>query len=150
MTDLTISESTHVLRNNYHGHLAYLSQGVPFVVPITFYFDHEDNSIISYSAEGHKIDAMRKNPSVSMAVEQIQSPVNWKSALIHGTFEELKGSLAKQKLHHFTEGVKKIIHHKEHREVDFINEFSSKIYSRGLPIVYRIKIVEITGKRREV
>ncbi len=149
MTDLTVSESTSVLRNNYNGHLAYLSQGRPYVLPVTFYFDHEDNSIISYTSEGHKIDAMRKNPSVSMVAEEVQSLVNWESALIHGTFEELEGSLAKQKLHQFAEGVKSIIHRKDHKAVEFISEFSSKIYARGLPIVYRIKILEITGKRRE-
>ncbi|HZJ20480.1 MAG TPA: pyridoxamine 5'-phosphate oxidase family protein [Pricia sp.] len=145
MTDLTISESTNVLRNNYKGHLAYLSQGRPYVVPVTFYFDHEDNSIISYTSEGHKIDAVRKNPSVSMVAEEIQSLVNWESALIHGTFEELEGSLAKQKLHQFTEGVKSIIHQKEYKEVEFISEFSSKLYARGIPIVYRIKYLRLRG-----
>ncbi len=149
MTDLSTSESTNVLRNNYNGHLAYISQGNPYVIPITYYFDHEDSSIISYTAEGHKIDAMRKNPSVSMVTEQIQSLVNWKSALVHGTFEELDGELAKQKLHEFYEGVKGIIRRNEDKAVEFINEFSSKLYSRGSPIAYRIKILEITGKKRE-
>jgi len=150
MTDLTTSESAGVLRNNYNGHLAYISQGRPYVIPVTFYFDATDNSIISYSAEGHKIDAMRTNPSVSLVAEQIYSLVNWKSVLIHGTYEELKGSLAKQKLHEFTEGIKKIIRQKEHKEVAFINEFSSKLYARGgTPVTYRIKILEVTGKRRE-
>lgn len=149
MTDLTISESTGILRRNYNGHLAYMWHGKPYVIPITFYFDPTDNSIISYTAEGHKIDAMRENPSVSMVAKEVQSLVNWESALAHGTFEELEGSLAKQKLHEFYEGVKNIIHRKEHKDVEFINEFSSKLYSRGTPIVYRIKILEITGKRRE-
>ncbi len=147
--DITISESTGVLRKNYNGHLAYIADEKPYVIPITYFFDPEDNSIISYTAEGHKIDAMRKNPSVSMVVEQIQSMVNWESALVHGTFEELEGELAKEKLHRFTEGVKDIIRQKEHKDVEFINEFSSKSYARGTPIVYKINILEITGKRRE-
>ncbi|GGW41170.1 pyridoxamine 5'-phosphate oxidase family protein [Arenibacter certesii] len=149
MAELTISESTGILRNNYNGHLSYISQGKPFVVPITFYFDPSDNSIISYTGEGHKIDAMRKNPSVSMVTEQIQSLVNWKSALIQGEFEELEGSYARQKLHDFFEGVKSIIQRTENKEVNFINEFSSKSYGRGTPIVYKIKIQEITGRKRE-
>lgn len=149
MTDISISESTNVLRNNYTGHLAYIAGGKPYVIPITYFFDEEDNSIISYTAEGHKIDAMRKNTSVSVVVEQIQSMVNWESALIHGTFEELDGSTAKQKLHQFSEGIKAIIKRKEHKSPEFINEFSSKSYTRGNPIVYKINILEITGKRRE-
>ncbi|MDX1364118.1 MAG: pyridoxamine 5'-phosphate oxidase family protein [Arenibacter latericius] len=149
MADLNINESTSILRNNYNGHLAYISNGKPYVVPITFYFDPTDNSIISYTGEGHKIDAMRENPSVSMVTEQIQSLVNWKSALIQGEFEELEGSFARQKLHDFFEGVKSVIQQKDNKEVNFINEFSSKSYGRGAPIVYRIKIKEITGKKRE-
>ena len=149
MTDLTTSAITRVLRNNYLGHLAYLSQGKPSVIPITYYFDPTENILISYTAEGHKIDAMRKNNLVAVQVEEMQSMFNWESAMVHGTFEELKGSIAKQKLHQFTEGVKSIIQRKEHKEVEFINEFSSKLYSRGIPIVYQVKILEIVGKRRE-
>lgn len=69
MTDLTTSEYAGVLRNNYTGHLAYISKDRPYVIPVTFYFNPTDNSIISYSAEGHKIDAMRINPSISLVVD---------------------------------------------------------------------------------
>lgn len=149
MVDLTTSAIERVLRNNYLGHLAYLWQGNPYVIPITYYFDPTDNTIISYTSEGHKIDAMRKNNSVTVQVEEIQSMFNWESVMVHGTFEELEGSVAKQKLRHFTEGVKSIIKQKKHKEVEFVNEFSSRINSRGIPIVYRINILEVMGKRRE-
>ena len=92
---------------------------------------------------------MRENKSVSMVVEDIQSMTNWESVMIHGTYEELEGSTAKQKLHQFTQGVKGLLLQKEQKEVEFISEFSSKLYSRGVPIVYRINILEIRGKRRE-
>ena len=58
------------------------------------------------------------------------------------------GSDAKSKLHEFSLGVKDLIHKKEHRELNFIHEFSSKIYKDDLPIVFSIKIEEITGKMR--
>jgi len=149
MTDLKTNESLRILRNNYVGHLAFIAEGKPFTVPITYFFDPSSNSIISYSGNGYKIDAMRKNSTVSLQVDQIQSGHNWESALAHGTFEELKGSDAKQKLHQFAEGVKSIIYSKERKEVEFINEFSGKQYSGKNSIVYRIKILEITGKRKE-
>lgn len=149
MTDLTTGECTRVLRDNFIGHLAFISKGRPYVVPITYYFDPSDNTIISYSAEGHKIEAMRKNNSVSMVVEEIRSMTNWESAMLSGTYEELEGSTAKQQLHLFTKGVKGLLLQKEDKEVEFISEFSSKLYSRGIPIVFRIQILDITGKRRE-
>jgi hypothetical protein len=149
MTDLTSSESIRLLMENYTGHLGYLSQHQPYVLPITFYYDKEDHSLISYSSDGHKIEAMRKNNSVSLLVEEIISAKNWQSVLAHGTYEELEGADAKFKLHQFTEGIKGLILRKEHRATEFISEFSSKLYSRGNPTVYRIKILEITGKRQE-
>ena len=149
MTDLTKSESNSILKNNYIGNLGFIAQQNPYVIPITYYYDEESNSIISYSSEGHKIESMRKNKLVSFAVQEIESVNNWKSLLIHGTFEELKGIDAKQKLHNFSEGVKRIILRKEYKETEFISEFSSKLYSRGIPTVFRIVINEITGKRKE-
>lgn len=149
MTDLTSSECIRLLKKNYIGHLGFISQGDPYVIPITFYFNQADNTIISYSEEGHKINAMRENGSVSLQVEEIISNSNWQSVLVHGTFEEIKGSNAKYLLHQFAEGVKNIFKVKEHAHPEFISEFSSKTYSGGIPIVYRINISEMKGKRKE-
>lgn len=149
MTNLTNSESIRLLKGNYTGHLGYIYQDKPYVLPITYYYDKDDHSLISYSADGHKIDAMRQNTAVTLLVEEVKSSNNWQSVMAHGTYEELQGTDAKFKLHQFTEGVKGLILAKEHRETEFISEFSSKLYSRGIPTVYRIKILEITGKRKE-
>ncbi len=149
MTDLTSSECIRLLKNNYTGHLGFISQGDPHVIPITYYYNQADNTIISYSEEGHKINAMRDNGSVSLQVEDIISNSNWQSVLVLGTFEEIKGSNAKLLLHQFTEGVKKTLQVKELRHPEFISEFSSKGYSGGIPIVYRINISEMKGKRKE-
>lgn len=149
MTDLTVSESTTIIKNNYTGHLGYVSHGEPYVIPITYFYSPSDHSLISYSMEGHKIDAMRKNKLVVVQVEKITSINQWESAMVHGTFEELQGSGAKKKLHEFTEGIKSIIHNKEQREVEFISEFSSKSHAKEIPIVFRINITGITGKQRK-
>ena len=149
MNDITPNEGIGILLSNYTGHLGYISQHSPYVIPTTYFYDKEDHSIISYSSNGHKIDAMRKNPAVSLLVAEIKSAKNWQSVLVHGTYEELEGSEAKLKLHRFTEGVKNIIKRNENRDTEFISEFSSKLYSRGIPIVYRIKILELSGKRKE-
>jgi nitroimidazol reductase NimA-like FMN-containing flavoprotein (pyridoxamine 5'-phosphate oxidase superfamily) len=147
--NLETRECTELLNNNYIGHLAYISQKEPYIVPITYYYNQVNNSIISYSAEGHKIDAMRKNDAVSLEVEEIKSVNNWRSVSIHGEFEELQGIDAKYLLHEFTQNVKKIITRKEGSHPKFISEFSSKLSEQGIPIVYRININEITGKYRE-
>lgn len=142
-------ECLQLLRDNYIGHLAYISGGSPHVLPITYYYDEATDSLISYSTEGHKIRAMRENTSVSLGVNEIDSVKNWRSILVQGIFEELDGSNAKKILHLFAQGIKDLITGKGALAPRFISDFSSKIYADGIPIVYRIKIIEITGKFRE-
>jgi hypothetical protein len=141
-------ERTKLLEDNYIGNLAYIYRDRPFIAPITYYYDKQSNVIIGYSAEGHKIRAMRKNVNVCLNVLEIDSVNSWISVLVQGIFTELLGSEAKAQLHKFSLGVKDLIIKKEHRELDFISEFSSKIYNDDLPVVFTIKIEEITGKIR--
>lgn len=141
-------ESLSLIESNYIGYLAYVFKNSPYVVPMTYYFDKENHVIICYSAEGHKINAMRKNNCIAFEVIDMESVHKWKSVLAHGTYEELSGSNVKLQLHKFSKGVKSVIKSKEHRDVDFISEFSSKIYKNDLPIAFLIKINELTGKVR--
>jgi nitroimidazol reductase NimA-like FMN-containing flavoprotein (pyridoxamine 5'-phosphate oxidase superfamily) len=141
-------ERTKVLENNYIGNLSYIYRDRPFIAPITYYYNKENNTVIGYSAEGHKIRAMRKNPNVCLNVSEIVSVNSWTSVLVQGTFFQLFGSDAKAQLHQFSMGVKDLVIKKERRELDFISEFSSKIYDDDLPIVFIIKIEETIGKIR--
>lgn len=100
-------ESLHVLKSNYIGYLSYIWKNKPYAVPITYHYNNDENCIISYSGEGHKIDAMRVNNKVSIVITQIESVNTWQSILVHGKFEELVGTHAKQQLHKFSQGVKK-------------------------------------------
>jgi len=135
-----------ILRQNYIGHLGYIFKNIPFVIPITYFF--KDNRIICYSGEGHKIDAMRKHAPISMEVSNINSVDDWNSVAVHGSYEEFEGSEAKALLHDFSLGIKDIIMNKEHRDLNFISEFSAKIAKNDIPIVFVINIESVTGKMR--
>lgn len=141
-------EQLKLLATNYIGNLSYIYKNRPYSAPITYYFNKETHTIIGYSAEGQKTKAMRKNNHVCLSVSDIDSVNSWESILAHGIYDELTGSDAKSLLHEFSLGVKDLVHKKEHRELNFIHEFSSKIYKDDLPIVFSIKIEEITGKMR--
>ncbi len=149
--DLKQEDCIELLRENYIGRLGYVIGKNPFVVPITYYYhEGKGNGIISYSLGGHKIDAMRNNRCISLQIDEIKSASHWKSVLVHGEFEELKQIDAKNLLRQFSQGVKNIINRSTGENVQFIHEFSSKLQSKGSsPIVYRINILEITGKQRE-
>ncbi|WP_394972999.1 pyridoxamine 5'-phosphate oxidase family protein [uncultured Croceitalea sp.] len=146
--DIEPAECLEMLKNNYLGHLGYVSGKSPFVVPITYFYDIEENSILSYSSNGHKIEAMRDNKVISLQVENIQSIQNWKSLQVHGLFEELLGSTAKKYLHKFALGVQATIEHSNGKKPKFISDFSIRLQERQMPIVYRINIIDIIGKTR--
>ena len=141
-------EIDYILENNYVGQLAYIYKGKPFIVPITYFFDKDNNTIICYSGDGHKMNAMRKNPEVSLLVSDIDNITRWKSVLSHGVFEQYFGSEAKAYLHQFSLGIKDIILEKEHSIANFISDFSSKIYKDDIPSVFIIKIASKVGKKR--
>lgn len=147
--NLDQKEGIELLANNYIGHLGYISGSYPHVVPITYHYDKATHTLTSYSSEGHKIDAMRKNPLVSLCVDEISSVADWQSVLVHGTFEELSGIDAKHMLRQFSDGVKSIINLTPEKNTQFISEFSAKIEKEKTPLVFRIKIEKITGKKRE-
>lgn len=147
--NLEHAENLRILSSNYIGNLAYISGASPYIVPMTYYYDRESNTITSYSSEGHKIAAMRKNNTIAFMVNQIKSVANWQTVQVHGTFEELKGIDAKNMLHEFSKGIKDILSRTKGTYPEYISEFSAKIESEGSPIVFRIKINAITGKKRE-
>jgi len=63
-------------------------------------------------------------------------------------YEELKDGDAKRCLRKFAGGIKDIVLKKEEKNLHFISEFSSKIYNDEIPVVFKIVIDEIKGKRR--
>ncbi|WGD34746.1 pyridoxamine 5'-phosphate oxidase family protein [Olleya sp. YS] len=146
--NLEEKEIKYILENNYIGHMGYVYQNRPFVVPITFFYDQDIKAIICYSADGHKMHALRIKPDVCLQINTIDNVTNWKSVLVHGVFEQKFGSDAKSYLHKFSLGVKDIILGKEHKKASFIDEFSSKKHDDNIPAVFLIHIEEITGKKR--
>ncbi|SHK38602.1 hypothetical protein SAMN04488007_2919 [Maribacter aquivivus] len=146
--NLDNKECEVLLEQNYIGRLAYISGGCPYIVPITYFYDSETNTITSYSSEGHKIQEMRKNTAVCLSIDEIASISNWKSVLVQGNFEELSRIDAKHMLHKFSEGVKKVIFDNFGEYPKYISEFSAKIDAEDAPIVFRIHMNELTGKIR--
>lgn len=145
MGSLSKADCLDFISSKYIGRVGYISQEFPEIVPITYFFDAEEEAIISYSAKGHKIDCMRKNPYVSFMVDSLEKLGHWKSVVAHAIFQETNRSDAKKMLHLFTQGVKEIIHNKEHKDLIYLREFSSKIENSEESIIYRLKILKVKG-----
>jgi len=148
INDLELSKCLEMLSNNYIGRLAYISGKKPFLVPITYFHDVEEKSIISYAVEGHKMQAMREYEWATLQVDDIETIQNWRSVQVHGRFEELTGSTAKKYLHRFSEGVQETIARIKKEHPKFIQDFSARLQNGNVPVVYRIHITDIIGKVR--
>lgn len=145
---LTKAECFKEVGKNYMAKLGYILQNCPFIVPITYYFDEAEACILAYSVHGHKIEGMRKNTTVCLYIDNIVSVTNWKSILIHGSFEELNKLDRGFYLDRLGNGVRTLSKDKEFKGTRALDAFSNVKFLKGDPVVYRINIWEMTGRKR--
>jgi nitroimidazol reductase NimA-like FMN-containing flavoprotein (pyridoxamine 5'-phosphate oxidase superfamily) len=88
---LSHAECVETLSRATIGRLACARDGQPYVVPITLSFDG-NGSLYSFSMVGQKVEWMRGNPKVCVAVDDIADRFHWTSLVITGTYEELRDS----------------------------------------------------------
>jgi nitroimidazol reductase NimA-like FMN-containing flavoprotein (pyridoxamine 5'-phosphate oxidase superfamily) len=80
-------EGRALLETAHLGRLGCISDGSPYVVPVSFLLSGE--RLYVHSLPGRKIDAMRANPKVCLQVDDIRDDYNWRSAIAFGRFEEV-------------------------------------------------------------
>ncbi|MDG1572659.1 pyridoxamine 5'-phosphate oxidase family protein [Robiginitalea sp. M366] len=144
--EMSKNEMRQLLRSHCFGALAYLAHGHPFCVPVTYYYDPDSDSLISYSLEGHKVESMRDRPQVAFLVYEEQTPVNWRSVQLHGRYEEIRQIDAKACLHRFTKGVQEVLRQREGTEARALPDFAVVSDQKAVPVIYRIQIEEWSGR----
>jgi nitroimidazol reductase NimA-like FMN-containing flavoprotein (pyridoxamine 5'-phosphate oxidase superfamily) len=143
--EMTNEEIEGLLKEQVTGRIACGTDGNIYIVPINYVYNGAD--IYAHSAQGKKIDMMRKNPEVCFEVDDIQSIFRWKSVVAWGTFEEITDMDEKERV------MQAIIHrimplsqnapdHPSHG----ITEKDSDIGSKVELIIYKIKLGKKTGR----
>jgi nitroimidazol reductase NimA-like FMN-containing flavoprotein (pyridoxamine 5'-phosphate oxidase superfamily) len=142
MGELNVNQIEDVLRSEVIARLAFISEGRPYIVPVTYVYDGE--SVYIHSAEGMKIRAMRDNPQVCIEVEQIESMANWRTVVAQGVAEPLWHDAGERAMDllaerfapmQTSETARPSRHEEVHRE-----EGVSR------PLVYRIRLLSKTGR----
>ncbi|MGV3618500.1 MAG: pyridoxamine 5'-phosphate oxidase family protein [Fimbriimonas sp.] len=87
--ELTNQEIEEVLHGATVGRLGCHANGRTYVVPIGYAYD--GGRILVQTVAGMKVDMMRTNPEVCFEVEEVKSPMNWRTVIVWGTFVELSG-----------------------------------------------------------
>jgi nitroimidazol reductase NimA-like FMN-containing flavoprotein (pyridoxamine 5'-phosphate oxidase superfamily) len=93
--ELTREEKDSFLRTEQIGRLGVQGDGRVYVYPINFGYD--GTFVYLQSHEGLKLWLMRAHPEVCLEVDEIVSPADWRSVMVHGAFEELTDDNARRR-----------------------------------------------------
>jgi uncharacterized protein len=159
--DLDKSQIDDLLKSELIGRLGCFDGNKVCVIPITYAYDN--GYIYGHTKDGLKIRIMRKNPNVCFEIDWMKDMNNWKSVIVNGTFEELKGDDANNGLEILMKSVISSLEGKSFssetssqdnlgiKNFAFQHSFLSPfLHSKNNEIselvVYRIKVNETTGK----
>jgi nitroimidazol reductase NimA-like FMN-containing flavoprotein (pyridoxamine 5'-phosphate oxidase superfamily) len=140
---MTDAECRSVVARAQHGRLACVSGKQPYIVPVGIYLDPDEPFLYGFSTLGQKVRWMRANPRVCVEVEEIASRKEWTTVIVFGRYQEIPRSgpgsavrqraaqlLGKQK-EWWLPGAAKLSSGDEH----------------GVPVLYRIRISRMSGRR---
>jgi len=139
--ELSEREVDKVLYGEQLGRIGCHADGVTYVVPVSYVYD--GTHIYALSGEGMKVRMMRKNPKVCFEVEHVERWYHWRTAIVWGTFEELRDEEAER------------AYHLLHTRLTPLVEFESRASSETLPgvsggptqfVMYRINVEQRTGR----
>ncbi|HEU4319633.1 MAG TPA: pyridoxamine 5'-phosphate oxidase family protein [Acidimicrobiia bacterium] len=96
MDDLTREESLALLDESKVAHLGVVSDGEPYVTPMSFVRDGE--TLLFRTVPGRKLEALRNHPSVCIEVSSFDDETgDWVSVIVTGTAAEVLDSATKQR-----------------------------------------------------
>jgi len=137
--ELNKREIIDLLERQFIGRLGCHADGETYVVPVNYAY--QNNAVYAHSGEGKKIEMLRANPKVCFQVDEIDSMFKWKSVILWGTFEELKGEERQQAMQGL---ILRIMPKTDDPSRAPSHAISSSLYDSL--IVYRINIKEATGR----
>lgn len=143
--ELTTAECEEWLGRTTIGRLGCARDNQPYIVPISFYFDRPGRCLYSFATVGQKIDWMRGNPRVCVEVDEITDPFHWTTVLVTGRYDEVVetsggGGPRERALGLFQP------------HADWWLPGAGRLASGGerfTPVVYRIKIDQLSGRRAD-
>jgi uncharacterized protein len=140
---LTPSDCRSILARARYGRLACVNGNQPYIVPVAVYLDSEDDSVYGFSTLGQKIRWMRANPRVCIEVEEIVSRNEWTTVVAFGRYQEIPRSGTGAALRRRASELLG-------KQAEWWLPGTAKISSgeqHGVPVLYRIRIVRMTGRR---
>ena len=86
--EMSSKEIYELLRNVGYGHLGFIHEGKPYVMPMHYYLEHED--IYMFTTEGMKTHDIDASPEICLQVEEIiNDQLHWRSVIVTGQAKRL-------------------------------------------------------------
>lgn len=142
---LPADQLEQILQSNYVATLGCCLENKPYVVPITYFYDAPQNSLIGYTAEGHKVEIMRQNPQVCVQVSEIENLSHWQSVIVEGRFEELKGRDSVDAIQALITQLEPMINQEGKQHVEQIRDMA-RANEANPKVIYRIHIDSKSGR----
>ena len=85
--EMSTKEIMDLLHKVGHGHLGFVGEGHPYVVPMHYYL--RDSAIYIFTTVGMKTEYMDANPEVCLQIEEVDNLLHWRSVVVTGRAERL-------------------------------------------------------------
>jgi nitroimidazol reductase NimA-like FMN-containing flavoprotein (pyridoxamine 5'-phosphate oxidase superfamily) len=85
--EMSSKEIHELLHKVGYGHLGFIPEGKPCVMPMHYYL--EDSDIYLFTTEGMKTHDIDASPEVCLQVEEIHAPSHWRSVMVNGRADRL-------------------------------------------------------------
>jgi len=143
--ELTKTQIVALLERQVTGRLGCHANGYTYIVPVNYVY--KNDVVYAHSGPGRKIEMMRTNPAVCFEVDEIETIFRWQSAIAWGRFEEINDIDEKERVmqalvHRVMPFMERPANHPSHGISSNENDIGTKIDL----IVYKIKIVKVTGR----
>jgi uncharacterized protein len=140
---LTDSECRTVVARAQYGRLACVNRSQPYIVPVWIHLDPDYPFVYGFSTLGQKVRWMRVNPRVCVEIDEIVSRNEWTTVLVFGRYQEIPRSGPGAALRR--RAAELLGEHK-----DWWLPGAARLSSgeeHGVPVLYRIRIGKMTGRR---
>lgn len=135
----------HLLQSEMLARIACYADEKLYVVPLTYVYDR--GALIGHSAEGQKVQMMRKNPEVCVEVDRVTDLANWRSVVAYGRYEELSSEEAEEALNLLMARLVPVVASETSRPSRDMMPSTHGRQVRGRePVVFRVRLTEKSGR----